>query len=1166
MTTTGPNVLASVSNQSVIQGYRPRLIEFYGYEGEDFRHFQEILDSYLAVSNTQGESRKIAILKSQLRRAAKIYFERVILKEEPDIKYDQAIEALKNHYITPELIQSYEMEFNDMFQGEQEHPQIFLARLREAADLANIDNEALIESRFRAGLLNEIKNFCIQSSSKNFKDWLTHSEGWWNANRPHIDERPAQILPVSGTQIIGRSSGNLATNANVTTGINQLSTMDVVGYPNDIQYYDNHSTRHHHGHSHFNNQQEILNMIQKAIRNELNLHDQQNRPYNRNARNNYNSYNNVNSNGKDNYPRYNNNNNSNHNYNHYNNNGYNVYNTRYRNSYDNAYGRTDSSTTTFTRSNSKKLDGSIVFNNESNGQSNTQKPTKSINQSKQQLQKQTQHLNAILTENENRNEKELYTAIRPDKPPEVTRAVPYTKTRTTAQKKTAKPSVVTKRVTTRSRLEEIKPSNNNQTHTNQDIEMETDLPIEPIKKKQPKRTQSIPSYDIATDILDRPANATFRDLINDVPKYRRQLAGFCRTRRTATKNQDSQQTVAIIEDDEFNTTAVYSKTTIGDHRIRTLIDCGAAKTCMSKALADKLGLSIDAASETIFTMGNGTKQAGLGVIYDVPVEVKENMIIPCTVEVLPSCPTHFILGNNWLIRAKAKIDFNSESLKVSYKNQKAELPITFLCKQEKIPKITTYTQTYKHPVSQTNSNSKHVHFEEEADESTEEEYSSEEESIEHSDEDIYSAEDELSDREHQEEDNDQSLLVLEKESDQEIEIITNNNDQIIRAPKEGMILKAYTSSTFQLKKPPGQSKSVTYSFELTNPDIIQAMGYFDLNATIVLNNKSIEIHLYNRSKKDIHLQSFEKIGKLEKIDLQNEEVIQAYQLNKEADLYTMEYNQNSETESDEEKMIDKDSYAKVEVGDISKEMNQKLRKLLYRFKEIFDWDNNTIGYTSILKHKIIREGNIQPISHRPYRLSPIESDYLQKELDKYCKLGVIAPSNSPWAAPVTLVKKKNGEYRMVIDYRKLNAVTKKDSYPLPRIDDLLDTLGKAKVFSALDMRAGFHQVPLEESSKELTAFTTKYGVYHYNTLPMGLVNSPATFQRLIDLCFRPLINKCLVAYIDDLNVYSNNCHEHLVHLEHVFNCIKMGNLKLNPEKCFFFKDHLKFLGYIVTKE
>ncbi|KAG1033667.1 hypothetical protein G6F43_013536 [Rhizopus delemar] len=145
-----------------------------------------------------------------------------------------------------------------------------------------------------------------------------------------------------------------------------------------------------------------------------------------------------------------------------------------------------------------------------------------------------------------------------------------------------------------------------------------------------------------------------------------------------------------------------------------------------------------------------------------------------------------------------------------------------------------------------------------------------------------------------------------------------------------------------------------------------------------------------------------------------------------------------------------------------------------------------MGHTNLIQHKIILEKDTMPIRHRPYRLSPIEADYLQKELDKYCKLGIISPSNSPWAAPVILVKKKNGDYRMVIDYRKLNTVTKKDSYPLPRIDDLLDTLGKAKIFSALDMRAGFHQVPVEESSQEYTAFTTKFGTYHYNMLPMGL--------------------------------------------------------------------------------
>ncbi|KAG1364923.1 hypothetical protein G6F61_013567 [Rhizopus arrhizus] len=126
MTTTGPNVLASLNNQSTIQGYRPRLIEFYGYEGEDFRHFQEILESYLAISNTQNDSRKLIILKSQLRRAAKVYFERVILKEQPDINYEQAMEKLRKHYITPELIQNYELEFNEMCQGDQEHPQIYL--------------------------------------------------------------------------------------------------------------------------------------------------------------------------------------------------------------------------------------------------------------------------------------------------------------------------------------------------------------------------------------------------------------------------------------------------------------------------------------------------------------------------------------------------------------------------------------------------------------------------------------------------------------------------------------------------------------------------------------------------------------------------------------------------------------------------------------------------------------------------------------------------------------------------------------------------------------------------------------------------------------------------------------------------------------------------------
>lgn len=687
--------------------------------------------------------------------------------------------------------------------------------------------------------------------------------------------------------------------------------------------------------------------------------------------------------------------------------------------------------------------------------------------------------------------------------------------------------------------------------------IDTDLPMEEVKRKTPRRKSQQPviTYNIVSEVLDQPARISVRDLITTTPKFRRDLASACRIRRKSVEDLP-RQTIAQIEDDDINTTAVYSKLNIGNKRIRALVDCGAAKTCMSKALADALNLNIDAASESVFTLGNGTKQPALGVIYDVPIEVKDSMTIPCIVEVLPSCPSHLIIGNNWLNRAKARIDFNSSSLKVSYKNQKAELPISFLRKQEAVPRATSYTQTYQNPISLTNSTTKHVHFENENSEEDTEETSTEEEIEE------YSSEDEEGSLEEEEQD---SLLILEDDSEQDVNIEETDQDQIVRASKEGMILYANTSNTFHLEKPPHHSRNITYSFEVTNKNILRVMGYFDLNTSIIINKKSIDVHIYNRSNQDIYLKPNEEIGRLEKFNLQSEDTVQGYQFNRDVDLFALEHSSKHE-QSAEEETIAQETYSKLEVGKVDQRIEKKLRTLIHKYEEIFDWNNDTIGYTHLISHKIVIEENKQPISHRPYRLSPVKSEYLQKELNKYCKLGVISPSNSPWAAPVILVKKKNGEYRMVIDYRKLNAITKKDSYPLPRIDDLLDTLGKAKIFSALDMRSGFHQVPMEENSKELTAFTTKYGVYHYNTLPMGLVNSPATFQRLIDLCFRPLINQCLVAYIDDLNIYSNNPQEHLTHLEQVFNCIKIANLKLNPEKCFFFKDHLKFLGYIVTKD
>ena len=698
--------------------------------------------------------------------------------------------------------------------------------------------------------------------------------------------------------------------------------------------------------------------------------------------------------------------------------------------------------------------------------------------------------------------------------------------------------------------------------------MDTDVPIQEKPKRRMPRTKRTPpeiKYDIVSDVLKQKADIEIGDLITVAPSLRRKLVNECRPKRKPKQEQlvqQSQQTMALLEDEEINTTAVYTTVSIGDKDIKALVDSGAAKTCMSKSLADILGLEIDSPSESVFTLGNGTKQPGLGLIYDVPIGINGNLIIPCTIEVLPTCPSRLILGNNWLNRAKANIDFDTLTLKVKYKHQKAKLPIYFERRSTALPKMSTYQQTYQSPVSLTN-NKLVQSNEDESDDSyaadTEEEIESESESEESSENDT---EIEVTDDEEEE----QPLLVLEDKSKEEVTITNFKETHIIKATNTGLTIPANSSISLTLDKPEKETNDWIYHFDTIHPKLNQASGYFDPCFSFIVNKRTIEIRFFNRTNEIVDIKPGEELGVLERYNLHQDTIISAYNLQTNPELCTLEANNNRNRHNEEQKLLDPSLCDKLEIGDLPLEIRRQLRALLSRYNHVFDWNNDTIGRTNLINHKIIIEDNTLPISHRPYRISPLEAEYLQKELDKYCKLGVISPSNSPWAAPVILVKKKNGEYRMVIDYRKLNSVTKKDAYPLPRIDDLLDTLGKAKVFSALDMRAGFHQVPLDESSKELTAFTTKFGTYHYNTLPMGLVNSPATFQRLIDICFRPLMNKCLVAYIDDLNVYSRDKQEHIQHLEQVFQCIEAANLKLNPEKCFFFKDHLKFLGYIVTKD
>ena len=170
----------------------------------------------------------------------------------------------------------------------------------------------------------------------------------------------------------------------------------------------------------------------------------------------------------------------------------------------------------------------------------------------------------------------------------------------------------------------------------------------------------------------------------------------------------------------------------------------------------------------------------------------------------------------------------------------------------------------------------------------------------------------------------------------------------------------------------------------------------------------------------------------------------------------------------------------------------QLQNLLQRNQDIFASSDEDLGRTDIIRHQI-ETGYERPIKQRAYRTSYTENNIIQQEIDKMLRQGIIRPSISPWSSPVVLVKKKNGETRFCVNYRKLNQITKKDNYPLPRIDELLDDFGKAKWFSTLDLKSGYWQVEMNPADQAKTAFITRHGTYEYLVMPFGLTNAPATF-------------------------------------------------------------------------
>jgi hypothetical protein len=239
--------------------------------------------------------------------------------------------------------------------------------------------------------------------------------------------------------------------------------------------------------------------------------------------------------------------------------------------------------------------------------------------------------------------------------------------------------------------------------------------------------------------------------------------------------------------------------------------------------------------------------------------------------------------------------------------------------------------------------------------------------------------------------------------------------------------------------------------------------------------------------------------------------------------------------------------------------------LLEEFGDLFASNMNELGRTNLVSHRIYTE-DVPPIRSRPYSIPPSEQDFVKEELQRMIDNGLIRPSDSPWTSPVVLVKKKNGKLRFCVDYRKLNAITKKDAYPLPRIDEMLNALSGSQWFSTLDLASGYWQVAMHPNDREKTAFVTRYGTYEFNVMPFGLCNAPATFQRLMDRVYSKIAWKFVVVYLDDTVVYSRTFTDHLKHLREVFTRIRQAGLRLNIEKCSFWMQRLPFLGHIISPQ
>ena len=251
--------------------------------------------------------------------------------------------------------------------------------------------------------------------------------------------------------------------------------------------------------------------------------------------------------------------------------------------------------------------------------------------------------------------------------------------------------------------------------------------------------------------------------------------------------------------------------------------------------------------------------------------------------------------------------------------------------------------------------------------------------------------------------------------------------------------------------------------------------------------------------------------------------------------------------------------------DLCKEDQDKIVRLIQKHEQVFSKSSLDIGLCDKVPHKIETTDD-RPVNQPYRRIPPQHFKEVRELLQKFLDQGIIQKSNSPYASPIVLVQKKDGSLRICVDYRRLNAKTVRDLFPLPRIEESLEALHAAKYFSALDLAHGYHQVVMDSESQSKTAFRVPFGLFEYTRMPFGLVNAPGTFQRVMEMCLGDLNLSELLIYLDDILVFSSTVEEHIDRLDIVFARLADFGLKIKGGKCKLFCRQVSYLGHIVGPE